>query len=309
MKQLVITRMWREISKQQYVVIATLLNTIGKHFTLNFQIGISHKINKHFLSTIELFINAYNKKNDTNHSFTLYTVDEIDNFLKSEYELDNKHILSLKNQLLLYNLFLALMIRKKLDTDYCLFYDDDVLLNTKNPTYILELLEKEKPFGVEHPMAYGDLSLVGKFTLLFNFDFFGSFIKKAPSSISTGFCGYKLSVLDNISDKETFHKILETTKQESVEDDSNLFFDGVFSYLLYSQEQSILSLLLRRYENEFVLLSEKDNMGIYLTIDELMTKLPVVHHYIFDLKKQEHFTNIIDYYYNRIIDGKDLYLN
>lgn len=301
--------MWREISKQQYIVVATLLDSIGQNFDLDFHIGISHHIDEHYLESIRLLINSNNKRDNKNHSFDYYTIGQIDEFLINEYNLSNDKTEELKNQLTLYNLFLSLMLRKNNDFDYVLFCDDDVLMNTKNPSLVVDLLKSNKSFGMEHPFAYSDFSLLGKFTLYYGEDFFKSFVKKAPASTSTGFSGYKLKLLDNISNKKVFHDILDMLVLQSILDDEDVFFDGIHSFLLYSQEQSIFNLLTRHFGDDFTLLTENENMGTYLTIDDLNSKLPVVHHYIFKMKKTEHFENMLNYYYNRIVNGQRLFIN
>lgn len=309
MDELVITRMWREISKQQYIVIATLLDSVGQNFDLNFHIGITHHIDKHYLESINLLISSNNNRDGKNHSFSYYIIDEIDEFLVNEYKIPNEKIIELKNQITLYNLFLAMMLRKNQEFDYALFCDDDVLINTKNPSIVIDLLKSKKSFGMEHPFAYSDLSLLSDFTLYYGEDFFKSFVKKAPASTSTGFSGYNLKLLDNISTKEIFFDILDMLTLQSIVDDEDLFFDGIHSFLLYSQEQSIFNLLTRHFDGDFRLLTENENMGIYLTIDDLNTKLPLVHHYIFNLKKSEHFQNMLNYYYERIVQGQRLFIN
>lgn len=309
MKKIPIVRCWKNLDNNHLVLIALLLNKFKNKFNFSFQITITHRLDEEVVKSIENYIKDFNLSNNSNHEFTVIPLESLDNFLIETFNISKETIDKIKNQPVLYNIVLGFYVRYVVNFDYVLFHDDDILYNRHPINLVDSLLYEEKPFSLHHPYTFSDFSLVGKLTLLLGKDVYTPYSTKGMSASSTSFMGINLSVLDIFSKQDVYTLFTDILKYDSYGDtiDNPHFQDGMFSFNLYSQEQSFFSLLVRARNSEFIILPTDQGYATYLSHEEIESNNPLIHHYMYNLKFNGYHKTFLDYYNSRLVSGLDLF--
>jgi len=309
MKTINIVRCWKDLTNDHLVLVALILNKFKNKFNFSFNITITHSLDEHVKVSIENYIKDFNEVNRTTHSLNIIPLKQLDEFLKNSYDIQDETLNRLKNQPVLYNVVLGFYARYALNLDYVLFHDDDILYTRQEIPDIENYLREDKPFSLHHPYTFSDFSLVGKLTLLVQKDVYTPYSNKGMSASNTAYMGINLSVLDIFTKENVAYLFTKIFNYDAFADEgvSNHFKDGMFSFNLYTQEQSFFSLIVRARNKEFTILPNDQGYQVYLTDADIETNNPLIHHYMYDLKFKGYHRTFIDYYNSRLTSGIDLF--
>ena len=304
-----VIRCWKNFQQDDFVTIAVFLERFKGRYNFNINLTITHRQDIMVKSRVEEYIKRFNEKNNTKHSISFYTVDELDVFLKETYNIPETTLQALKSQPVLYNIVLGFYARNILKFNYVLMHDSDILFTRQSLPEIEECLDNEIPFAIQHPYTFADLALVGKLTLLIGKDVFTPYANRGLASSNTGFMGLNLSCLDLFSNDQVQKLFTEIFLYDSFPDDEQNphFADGAFSFLLYSQEQSFYSLVARARSNKFTILDTNSGHAIFLDEESLASYNPKIHHYAYELKNGNYRRGFIDYYLSKIERNVDIF--
>jgi len=308
MKTIPIVRCWKVLDRRQYTTIVVMLEKFLNKLDFEINLCITHNMNDHWKLMIETYIENFNKKNNTNTTIHFYKMDELDEFLKNTYDITDETIYKLKNQPILYNVVFSFYMRKIKGLDYVLFHDDDILYTRQEIDDVIYYLTNELPFALQHPYPTSDFSLIGKLSLLLGKDVYTPYSNTGTGSTSTSYMGINLSVLD-IFDNDQIKKLFtDVFSYDSFQDDgySSVFKDGMYSFNLYTQEQSFFSLIGRARNSTFGIFNS-NGYTMPLSEDEIKNNNPKIHHYIFDLKHCKYYDSFISYYNQLIVNNKLLF--
>jgi hypothetical protein len=304
-----IVRCWKNLTNDHRILVAVILNKFKNKFNFSFTITITHSLDEHVKQSILNYVEEFNNLHNTNHKFTTIPLQTLDQFARTNYEIDENIIDLLKQQPVLYNVLLGFYTRAVLNLDYVLFHNDNILYTRQEVPLLENLLSQKAPFSLHHPYTFSDFSLVGKLTLLLQKDVYTPYSNKGMSASNTALMGINLSILDIFTTQTVKKLFTEIFKYDSFADEgySNHFKDGMFSFNLYCQEQSFYSLLVRARNKEFTILPNAEGYQIYLTDNDVKANNPLIHYYIYDLKFNGYHRTFLDYYDSRMVSGLNLF--
>lgn len=136
-------------------------------------------------------------------------------------------------------------IRNICKEEYCLIYDDDIILNC-DMKLILDNVIQQIPILIEEPMnANCDKCMLEPLNTLYNNKLYPIYLERNPmyKGFNAGFQGIHLSIFDDFIDKEYFDKLISLFDFSSILDKFGKEYFNSRRFILDTQQQSFFSIL------------------------------------------------------------------
>ena len=145
----------------------------------------------------------------------------------------------------IYHVLMAQYLRRVKLYDYCLVYDDDILIND-DFSHVLEQLLNNIPVLIAEPMnANCDKVFFQRLVSVYGNEFIQKYQERNPRLLgfNSGFQGVDLSIYDNFLSVDRFNFLLSLFEYKSIYDAEGNEIWGDERFFLDTQQQSFCSLM------------------------------------------------------------------
>lgn len=175
---------------------------------------------------------------------TSYSKEFFNEYVVNEYEcLD--YVEKFSKYKAIYFIIMAHYLRNKLQKEYYMIYDDDILIND-NFAHITNLMIKHIPVLITEPMNSNcDKVLFDKLYQIFGPEFYSRYVERNPYMLgfNAGFQGIDLSLYDIFMQRDSFMILLDLFEYKTIYDDDGNEIWGPDRFMIDTQQQSFMGLM------------------------------------------------------------------
>jgi len=245
--RIVIANMMRYKNRQSYFAMHQILKKIHslyENYEVVFYILWDGKLeisedNINWEEKTDQLLNSYNVK------LISFTKDFIKSYYKENYDISFD---DLKVELAFVGFYIFILfhyIRSVCKEEYCLIYDDDIILNC-DMKFILDNIIQQVPILIEEPMnANCDKCMLEPLNNLYDQQLLPVYLSRNPlyKGFNAGFQGIHLSIFDDFIDKNNFNELISLFDFTSIFDKSGKEYFGPRRFIIDTQQQSFFSTL------------------------------------------------------------------
>jgi hypothetical protein len=246
---IVVARMWYKLGKEAYFGLKHISETFPE---INF--------NFHLIINEYEYEDEYTSKiKDLNLNLTLYKKEFFQDYLKSQYNIEDTFVESMINLPHIYHILIGHYLKRVKMVNYMLTYEYDVVFPCSDIEDLRNCLLNKIPFGITEPHnPMCDKSIFQSLCSLFNYDLRNN-IPNIHKGINAGFQGINLNLFNEFLSESNFKSLLNIFDIEPlINKDGSPRLEGWNQTLFETQEQSFYSLLNQLYSDDFKILNEQD---------------------------------------------------